>query len=148
MIHRWDKGDIVILKDKYIGILGMIISIFLGVNIWGRSFQTKAFPVSLLIVLFVLSLILICRKDETGGYKVTHIKKIVQAFLLIAIYIVCMKVLGWLSSTILFVGIFLWMYKCKMNKLILIAFAIGYPTVIYFVFNYLLAVRLPSGLLI
>lgn len=136
------------LKDRYIGIVGILASLFLMTNIWNQSFQTKAFPMGILVILLALSVVLVVRKDTSGGYEITHFKRIIKGCVLLAAYIAGINILGWLSSTILFVGIFLWMYQCKMNKLVLIMFTIAYPVAIYILFKNILAVRLPSGILI
>lgn len=136
------------LQDRHIGLIGVLASVILFFNIKDSSFQTKAFPVGLLIIFLGLSLALVFRKGKNNGYEFLHFKRVLIAFVLIALYIVGVNLIGFLVSTILFIAAFLLVYQSKMNKIVLAVFAIGCPVFIYVLFNYVLSVRLPSGLLI
>lgn len=136
------------LYDRYIGVAGVLASVVLFLSIKDTDFKTKAFPVGLIFIFLGLSLALIFRKGKNEGYEFRQFKRIIIAFALIALYIVGINVIGFLVSTIVFVAAFLLMYQCKMNRLVLAVFTIGYPVFIYVLFNNVLSVRLPTGLLI
>lgn len=136
------------LQDRHIGAAGVLVSVILFLNIKDASFQTKVFPIGLIMILLCLSLALIFRKGKNDGFEFPHFKKILIAFAMIALYMLGMQYIGFLVSTIAFVAAFLTVYHCKMNKIILIIFSIGYPVLIYVLFNHVLSVRLPAGLLI
>ena len=136
------------LYDRYIGVVGVLASVILFLNVKDTDFQTKAFPIGLIVIFLGLSLALVFRKGKNEGYDFPQFKRVLIAFVLIALYIVGMNVIGFLVSTIVFVAAFLLIYQCKMNKIVLAAFTIGYPVFIYVLFNNVLSVRLPAGLLI
>lgn len=136
------------LQDRHIGAAGVLASVILFLNIKDASFQTKVFPIGLIVILLGLSLALVFRKGKNNGFEFPHFKKVLMAFVMIALYVAGIQYIGFLVSTIVFVAAFLLVYKCDMNKAVLVAFSIGYPVFIYVLFNHVLSVRLPAGLLI
>lgn len=135
------------MKDRVIGLFGMIVSIVLFLDIRDAEFKTKVFPIACIIVFFAFSMVLLLRKEQKK-YEFVQLGRIVISIAIILAYMLAMKYVGFLVSTIAFMLAFTLYNRAKIGYWACIIYSIVYPTAIYALFKMLLNVRLPKGFLI
>ena len=101
----------------------------------------------ILIILIILSVLLffLSKKTEKRSLKELFSRKITLALILTIVYIVLIPIIGYFTSTFLFLVGFMWLYNHKgIPKYLIIATvsSIG----IYILFQKLLTVWFPTGL--
>ena len=77
----------------------------------------------------------------------SNMKKPLMGMVLVVVYTICITLIGYLVSTIVFCFIFLHLFKVK-NMLTKILVSTIFSSVIYFVFSKLFLINLPQGFLI
>lgn len=119
---------------------------FIGTSGLGPEF----FPKVLAVVLFVLSAMMcygsIKNKNKKSIYN-ENMKYTFTTMGIFAVYIFCIKFLGYLTSTILFAFVVITLLKSK-SMVLRVVFAVLFPTVLYLLFTYVFKVSLPTGLFI
>lgn len=123
------------------------------------SFTSQTFPKAMMAALFVVALIGFCKdfytymklRKENGlekrektsiSVKVLWDKLLpATVFIVVLVYAVLFKYLGYIISTVLFVPAFLGLLKCK--KWGYYAGAYGFAALMYLVFTFILRVPLP-----
>lgn len=129
---------------RAVGILGVISSVILYSNVANRAFVTKAFPLASIILLFVLSLLLIVRKDVKTGLKIANAKQLLLSMILFSLYLIALKPVGFMISTFLFLTLFLLVNRYKTKLLTYVLYCIGTPIIFYVIFNVFCGVDLPE----
>ncbi len=135
------------MKDRYIGLLGVLLSVFLFFDIKDMQFKTKVFPIACLVALCALSVALVLRRDGKK-YEFKEFKRISISIAIILAYMFCMNVIGFLVSTIAFMLAFSFYNKHNIKTWIVVVYSVLYPSAIYLLFKVVLMIRLPQGLLI
>lgn len=135
------------MKDRVIGLIGMLVSVILFLDIRDAEFKTKIFPMACIVVFFVFSTALLLRKEQKK-YEFEQLGRIVISIAIILAYMLAMKYIGFLVSTIAFMLAFTLYNRAKIGYWTCIIYSILYPTSIYALFKVLLNVRLPKGFLI
>lgn len=135
------------MKDRFIGLIGMLVSVILFMDIRGAEFKTKVFPIACIIVFFAFSAALVFRKEQKK-YEFVQLGRIMISIAIILAYMLAMKYIGFLISTIAFMLAFTIYNRVKIGYLACILYSVLYPTAIYTLFKILLNVRLPKGFLI
>lgn len=131
------------MKDKIIGILSILVSVFLLFSLRGNTLQTTLFPGILLIAFMALGIALIFGKGKET-YKFGNFRTVALTYIIFAAYIVILPHLGFIISTTLFIGLFLVLNKYKTSTLGFILIPIAVSLSIWFVFAYLFKVSLPE----
>lgn len=119
---------------------------FIGDSGLGPEF----FPKVIAVVLFVLSAVLfygsVKNKEKKSIYN-ENMRYTFTVMFVFAVYIFLIKVLGYLSSTIIFAFVVITILKSK-SMILKIIFSVIFPTALYLLFTYAFKVSLPVGLLI
>ena len=131
------------MKDKIVGFSSVLIVAFLLYTLRNEDAQTMLFPFLLLVALLILSLFLIFRKSDTS-YVLGDIKTLLSVGIIFSVYIIAMPYIGFLISTALFLGSFLYIVKFKIKPVALILVSIGISITTWFVFAILFRVQLPE----
>lgn len=135
------------MKDRLIGLFGIIVSLILFLDIRDAAFRTKVFPIACIVVFFAFSVALVFRKNQKR-YEFAQLGRIVVSIGIILAYMLGMKYLGFLSATIAFMLAFTLYNRAKIGYAACVIYSLLYPTAIYMLFKVLLNVRLPKGILI
>lgn len=133
----------IILKDRQLGIIGLVVFLFLLGTLWDRSFQARALPTVVLAILIVLSITMICRKQQER-YDFTYLRHVLLYGGLIIIYVILLPLIGFVISTSGFLAAFLFLQKYPMKPWKIILFAICTSFVFYALFAWGFQVRLPE----
>lgn len=145
-------------KEMATSILMSILSISLLVQSFSYPTRSSQFPRLLTASMTFLSLFLVARaikdlkncgnkQNLPGVFEVIHKNKTtIGIFLLISLYIFLISIIGYFSSSILFLVFAMFVFgKHKIISMVFISSV--FLSVIYFLFVYFLGLRLPSGLL-
>lgn len=133
------------LNDRLIGVCTIVICAYLMSTIWQTHLQTKGFPFLCMIVLMILSVMLIVRKDQ-GGYKIKNLSVIGTNILLVALYIIGLQFAGFMISSVLYLLLFTTINHYEGKKPVQFAFSIGFPVLLYLIFDFVFGVTLPAGI--
>lgn len=133
------------VNDRIIGIIGAIGSLFLFFTIKDTSFETKIFPVICLLLLFVLSIIIVLRSTHSS-YEFKNIKKVILSVVLMISYVVCMNLIGFIWSSMLFLAAYLYLNKYEGKRLMGVLFSVLLPIALFGLFQLAFGVRLPEGI--
>jgi len=131
------------MKDKTIGVLCILVSVFLLFSLRGNTLQTTLFPIMLLVVFIALGLVLIFIKEKET-YKFSNFRTVLLIYVIFAVYIIILPYAGFIVSTALFIGVFLFLTKYKTSILGFILTPIFLSLSIWFVFGFLFKVSLPE----
>lgn len=133
------------VNDRIIGIIGAIGSLFLFFTIIDTSFETKIFPVICLLLLFVLSIIIVLRSTHSS-YEFKNIKKVILSVVLMISYVVCMNLIGFIWSSMLFLAAYVYLNKYEGKWLMGVLFSVLLPIALFGLFQLAFGVRLPEGI--
>lgn len=116
----------------------------------GADFFPKV--VSIITLILSGSLIYSSYKNKTLGSNIKEVfnsdmKKPLLGMFLIIIYAICINIIGYLVSTIVFCYIFLQIFKVK-KKITKILVSLIFSSIIYYIFSNLFMINLPQGLLL
>lgn len=114
-----------------------------------RAATYPTFVISLLLILTLLDLIItLLNKDnnEESTFTGIELKQLLTVTILSGIYIFLINILGYVTSTFLYIGTLLMMLKIKKVNSILIS--VGFSLIIYVLFKMVLKVPLPRGFII
>lgn len=131
------------MKDRLVGIISILISLFLLFSLTGKAFEAKVFPVALLVVLIILSVLLILDKKKKT-YEFKSLDKVLLYYFLFFIYIVTMPYIGFVISTTCFMSLFIIISKYNMKKYMVVLMSLMISLVIWFIFSYLFGISLPE----
>ncbi|WP_372714438.1 tripartite tricarboxylate transporter TctB family protein [Ilyobacter sp.] len=145
-----------------IGIIFILFSTFIIVKsnsfthtlIADKGLGASFFPISLSVITIILSVSLIFSsiKDKSLSENISEVfnsdmKKSLMGMGLIVLYVICMTVIGYLVSTVVFCYIFLHLFKVK-KMLTKVLIAVIFSSAVYFIFSNLFLINLPRGFLI
>lgn len=145
-----------------IGIIFILFSTFIIVKsnsfthtlIADNGLGASFFPIILSVITIILSASLIFSsiKDKSLSENMSEVfnsdmKKSLMGMGLIVLYVICMTIIGYLVSTVVFCYIFLHLFKVK-KMLTKGLIAVIFSSAIYFIFSNLFLINLPQGLLI
>lgn len=133
------------LNDRLIGVCTIVICAYLMSTIWQTHLQTKGFPFFCMIALMILSVILIVRKNQ-DSYKVRNLSSIGMNIILVALYIIGLQFAGFLISSALYLLLFTTMNHYEGKNLVKFGFSIGFPVLLYLIFDFVFSVKLPAGI--
>ncbi|WP_428909965.1 tripartite tricarboxylate transporter TctB family protein [Niallia sp. Krafla_26] len=144
------------LANRIIGIVLTLFSIFIWIS--ADAFQTSNtigpgadfFPKATALILGILSVLLVFKKEETTGNIFTlHRKNIphfIGGFISLIIYVILIPTIGFLISTILITLV--WMLLMGIRKwAVLISVSILVSAGVVLLFEYLMNVPIPHGIL-
>ena len=126
------------------GILGLMFFIPLLWSLREKSFQAKAFPTALLIILIAMCLLFIFRKGFDKKYDFSGIKQVLLYGGLFLIYVVILPHIGFIISTTAFISAFLILQKYPMKKLFIFIFSLAITMTLWLLFAKGFGVRLPE----
>ena len=131
------------IDDRMVGLIGIVGSALLMHTIWNTHLQTKAFPLTCLFILFILSAVLALRKGHKR-YTIQNLGKVLLTMLLLLAYILSLGQIGFLIATTLFLAAYLLVNKFEGKKLLLYGYSLLFPILIYLLFNVGFSVQLPE----
>jgi putative tricarboxylic transport membrane protein len=107
----------------------------------------KFYPLCLSVSMVVLSLVLLIRpvKEETGWPKGKNLIKIGVTLCAILLYSLLLQSIGFLLCTVVFMGLCMWVFEAERNWILPVSLCV--TVLFYIVFDRLLGLTLPSGLL-
>lgn len=140
------------LKERYVGIFGMILTAALTFTLRSARWKTLILPGFCLICLFFLSLALVLRtlrnKDDAAQenyvYEIKDIPMVGKTLLLTALYIVLFRPLGFLISTFLFLLAYQFITGYQTKLWVKLVWAALLPVAAYLIFKTGFSVRLPT----
>ena len=148
------------MKDYISGISGLLLSLYVFLESKtfadaseGAANNPALFPIALAILLTIFSFIIIIqallrREKLVFSFNKETIFKIGLFFISLSIYVIALRFIGFLLSTIIF-SIFMINYL-KGNKGISkesLIYGVLFSIIVFLIFNYVLKVPLPKGLL-
>jgi len=150
------KKNMNIHYDVYLSLLFIILSLFLYTRTSSMITGAGLFPKILLSSLFVLSIItlylgikksfIITKEQQKEILSFNKIRLSLISLVIVIIYAVLVKYLGFYTSTIIF--IFIFMKFCNINKILnILLLAVGIDLFIYFLFEVQLKIFMPKGIL-
>lgn len=124
------------------------------VNIGGYDIGPAAYPrvVSIIIVLLSAALIVSTVIDKRLSGKLADLfnqrefTKVIFSLVLFVFYFFSMKYLGFFVATLLFMIVSLWLLKVQ-SWLKILAMSILFTSIVFFIFRYVLYIKLPEGFL-
>ncbi|MEA4848358.1 MAG: tripartite tricarboxylate transporter TctB family protein [Clostridiaceae bacterium] len=131
------------MKDRTMGIISVLVSLFLLFSLRGKAFEAKAFPVALLIVLAILSILLIFDKKKKT-YEFKSLYKVLLYYLLFFVYVAVMPYIGFIISTTCFMCLFIIMSKYDINKVMAAVLSLLTALITWFIFSHLFGISLPE----
>jgi hypothetical protein len=133
------------MKDRIIGLISILLSIFLLLSLKEKTFEAKAFPTVLLLILIALSIMLVFdKKKET--YKFENFKSILLNCILFLGYILVIPYVGFIISSTCFISLFIIINNYSMKKITVIIMSLLVSLIIWFIFSYLFGISLPEVL--
>lgn len=126
------------------GLAGLAAFSFLLFTLRGKSFQARAFPTALLVLLLFLCLVLIVRKDRGGVYDFSSLLQVLLYGGLLLVYVVLMPYIGFILSTAAFLSAFLILQKYPMKKYWIVLFSLATAAALWLLFAKGFGVRLPE----
>jgi uncharacterized protein with PQ loop repeat len=144
--------------DVYIGLVMLFVSLVALIKALPMPENAAQFPELMIVILIAFSLWITyqgikktqlinsgkAKKDDTISFEKTKMPLI--SFVIVVIYTMLIEVLGFFASTTLFVAAFMYFYKIKDLKKIIITL-VGLNAFIYFLFVIQLNVPLPKGII-
>lgn len=135
--------DTLTIKDRTLGIICILTSLFLLFSIKSKSFETKAFPVALLVSCAVLSILLVIGKKKKT-YEFKSIDKVLLYYLLFFAYVITIPYIGFIIATTCFLSLFIIISKYKMKKIVIIILSLAISLITWYIFAGLFGIALPE----
>ena len=132
------------LRDRHLGIVGLVLCGGLLYTLKNKSFQAKAFPIALLLILMVLCLLLIFRQGHEEKYDFSGISQVLIYGGLFVLYVWLMPYIGFILSTTGFLAAFLILQKYPMKQRWILLFSLIIALVLWLLFAKGFGVRLPE----
>ncbi len=141
--------------DAWIGVFLMLFSVWFWVLSEKFPEEAQLFPRFFLIANFALSALLVFntlrhnRRPDAEAHGPVNWKElalVLEAYLLIMAYIVCISAVGFYVSTTVFLVVFMLFLNVR-NPLALVGVAAGMDAFIYLLFSVGLKLSLPAGML-
>jgi len=131
------------MKDRVLGIISIIASSLLMFSLWEKRIEAKVFPLILLIVLILLSIVLIIRKGQKE-YDFKKLDQVFMNFLITSIYIFVLPYIGFVVSTTCFVSIFIIINKYPIKMIVAVILSLFMSLFLWFIFVKLFGITLPE----
>jgi len=135
--------ETITFKDRTLGIICILFALLLLFSIREKSFETKAFPVALLISFSVLSILLVIGKKKKT-YELKSLDKVILYYLLFFAYIVVIPYIGFIIATTCFMGSFIIISKYKMKKIMVLIVSLVVSLTTWYIFSVLFGISLPE----
>lgn len=143
------------MKKRDLFIAGVVISVGLAafIKAWDYPMQSRMLPLIYSSALIILSSIFGFRAMVTGGeqdkpetaQEKEPLSKVFCVTGIILGYILSIQVLGFYSSTTLFLFLFMWIFRAT-SLFVSAAIAVTTPVLIYFFFERMLYIPVPGGI--
>lgn len=142
------------MSDRIFGLLMLALAVAYG---WGaqqfpvpfgeaEAVGPETFPMLLSVLLGFCSLYMMLRPDPDNGWPVGRtLSEMVTVLVVLLVYTAILEVLGFVIATTLAVGVLCWRMGARPKSAFLVAFLGG--VVVYLLFNFVLELPLPAGLL-
>ena len=131
------------MKDRQLGIVGLAAFTCLLFTLRDKSFQAKALPTALLVILIALCIVFIFRKQRES-YDLTYLRHVLLYGGLLVAYVLLLPVIGFIISTVAFLSAFLFFQRYPMKPWWILSFSAITALVLYFLFAWGFRVRLPE----
>lgn len=110
----------------------------------------KAFPIGAAVALIACAvgkMLTEGRSEQKAYFTREGWKRVFLMFALLVMYLISMYYIGYMISTLVFTPLFVVVMRegRKLNVFVLIAFSLVVTAVLYFVFEYVVMVSLPTG---
>lgn len=112
----------------------------------GPSFMPRVYSVLLIMLGLLLIMNLFKNNEAANSIDRKNLKNVLFSMLLVLMYIILIRYIGFYISTLLFSISFLLFSRVR-NKYVIISLPIGIITVIFIFFDKLLKVAIPLGIL-
>ena len=142
--------------DAWIGVALMIFSAWFWILSSDFPDAAKLFPRTFLAITFVLAAVLVVStirhnkmnppEESSKKSDIQDTLLIVKAYLFMAIYFICIRVVGFFTSTTVFLVGFMYFLKVR-NVKTLVLVTVGMDVFLYLLFGLGLRLNLPTGLL-
>ena len=142
--------------DVWIGLVLMLFSIWFWALSGSFPDAAKLFPRIFLAANFILSAILAGttlyrnskdpERGQTKGVEKSDVLLILEAYVFIAVYFICIKLIGFYVSTTVFLLAFMYFLRVRSVKTLVLV-TIGMDLFLYLLFGVGLKLNLPAGLL-
>lgn len=133
-------------RDRVAGLIILLVCTWLFYEASLYPFDSRVFPVGLLIFMMICAIIMIARPAGTSGGQEGNPKKVLITILLCLAYVLIVDVLGYFLASALFMAVFMAMMGLR-NPLVYIAAIAGVNLCLYLIFVWQLKVPVPSGIL-
>ncbi|KUO69406.1 MAG: hypothetical protein APF77_14175 [Clostridia bacterium BRH_c25] len=131
------------MRDRIVGIICILTSLFLLFSLREKAFEAKAFPTALLVIFIILSIMLVIDKKKEK-HEFHNLKSVLLNCLLFFAYIFMMPHIGFIISTTCFISLFIIISKYSMKKTTVIIMSLLVSMIIWFIFSYLFGISLPE----
>ncbi len=135
--------ETITFKDRTLGIISIFVALLLLFSIKEKNFETKAFPVALLISFSVLSILLIIGKKRKT-YKLKNLDKVILYYLLFFAYVVVIPYIGFIIATTCFMSLFIIMSKYMIKKIMVLVISLVVSLMTWYIFSVLFGISLPE----
>lgn len=133
-------------QDRVAGVIILLVCTWLFYEARLYPFESRVYPVGLLIFMMFSAIIMIAWPAKTSGKEEGNPKKILMTIMLCLAYVGMVEVLGYFLASAIFMAVFMAMMGLR-NPLTYIVAIVGVNLGIYLLFVWKLNVPVPSGIL-